>query len=354
MSAVVAYGTAVAVCVFAGWLVPAAVMRGLALSLRGTRLSATNYRGRDVYLGLGLVWIVWAVSLMVASTAFDMVGSLLALDPAGYAVALFEGPLTLPLYGVPLMLVAVSVILGFVDDAFGSAGDKGFRGHLSALASGRLTTGGLKLLGIGAVAAVYAWHIADGRSDPSSGTLETLGVWVLATLTIALSANLLNLMDLRPGRALKTYTMLAVIAAPLFVIDASRAFAAYAASLAEMAVVPWGDADTTVAALCMLVVLLGPVAAVWRFDLGEQGMLGDAGSNAMGAIVGYLLAASLPTAWLAGVAVALLALNLLSERVSFSAAIERIAPLRALDMLGRLPDDPQTGDAGREIGDDTG
>lgn len=354
MSAVAAYGIGVAVCAIAGWLIPAVAMRALTPSLQGTRLAGTNFRGRDVYPGLGLVFAVWAISLMVVSTAFDMAGSLLSLDPGGYTLALFEGPLTLPLYSVPLMLVVVSVILGFVDDAIGSHGDKGFRGHLSALSSGRLTTGGLKLLGIGMVAAVYAWSIADGRAASSSGTFETLGVWVLATLTIALSANLLNLMDLRPGRALKSYSALAMIAAPLFVIHASRSFADYARSLAEVGVVPWGTTDTWVAVLCMLLVLLGPVFAVWRYDLGEQGMLGDAGSNAMGAIVGYLFAASLPTAWLAGVAAVLLGLNLLSERVSFSATIERVAPLRALDGLGRLPVD--TGSSGQANGNanDTG
>lgn len=354
MIAVVAYGIAAVACVIGGWLVPAVAMRALTPSLHGTRLAGTNYRGRDVYLGLGLVWIVWAISLMVVSTAFDMVRSLSVLDTSGYTLALLEGPPTLSLYGVPLMLVAISVILGFLDDSFGSHGDKGFRGHLSALASGRLTTGGLKLLGIGMVAAVYAWSIADGRTAASSGTPETLGVWVLATLIIALSANLLNLMDLRPGRALKTYSALALIAAPLFVFDASRSFATYAASLAEMGVAPWDTADTWVAVLCMVVVLLGPVFAVWRYDLGEQGMLGDAGSNAMGAIIGYLLAASLPTAWLAVVAAVLLGLNLLSERMSFSAAIERVAPLRALDTLGRLPADVEAGGQVHGNGDDTG
>jgi len=106
--------------------------------------------------------------------------------------------------------------------------------------------------------------------------------------------------------------------------------------------------------VCMLLVLLGPVIAVCRYDLGERGMLGDAGSNAMGAIIGYLLAASLPTAWLAVVAVALLALNLLSERISFSTVIERFAPLRAIDGLGRLPADARFGDSASGNGSDTG
>lgn len=335
MNESVAYAIAAAACLTAGWFVPALAMRALAPALGASRLEATNYRGRRVFLGLGLVWVVWVISLMVASTAFDVVRALTGLRSDGYTVALFEGPLTLPLYGVPLMLVGISVLLGLVDDLFGTGGDKGFRGHVSALASGRLTTGGLKALGIGAISAVYAWHIAQGGSAASSGWMETVGTWVLATLVIALSANFVNLMDLRPGRALKTYSLLAVIAAPLFVVDASRAFSVYASSLAEVGVAPWSSSDTLLASLLMLLVLLGPVAAVWRFDLGERGMLGDAGSNAMGAIVGYLLASSLPLEWLAVAAATLLFLNVLSERVSFTAIIERVPPLRALDGIGR-------------------
>jgi hypothetical protein len=339
MNVSVAYAIAAAVCLTAGWFVPALVMRALAPTLRGSRLRATNYRGRTVFLGLGLVWVVWVISLMVASTAFDVVRHFVESSPDGYTVALFEGPLTLPLYGVPLMLVGISVLLGFMDDLFGTHDDKGFHGHLSALSSGRLTTGGLKALGIGAISAVYAWHIAQGRSAAASGWMETVGTWLLATLVIALSANFINLMDLRPGRALKVYSLLIVIAAPLFAVDASRAFSVYASSLAELGVAPWLSVDTLLAALLMVLVLLGPVAAVWRFDLGEEGMLGDAGSNVMGAIVGYLLASALPLEWMAAAAAALLALNVLSERVSYSAVIERVAPLRALDRLGRLTDE---------------
>ncbi len=84
--------------------------------------------------------------------------------------------------------------------------------------------------------------------------------------------------------------------------------------------------------------LLGPVAAVWRYDVGERGMLGDAGANPMGAVAGMLIVAGLP-AW--GVVVyfaVMLALNLASERYSFSRLIESNAVLGRLDMLGRSQD----------------
>jgi UDP-N-acetylmuramyl pentapeptide phosphotransferase/UDP-N-acetylglucosamine-1-phosphate transferase len=230
-----------------------------------------------------------------------------------------------------------------VDDVFGTSADKGFRGHLRALATGRLSTGGLKLLGIGFIAAVYGWRAAVQGAEEAGATsiAVRIGWWVAATLVIALSANLLNLTDLRPGRALKSYSVLAVAAGLAFALDVAGRYESYATELGFA----WVSTDTAVTAACMLIVLLGPVVAVWRYDLGERGMLGDAGSNAMGAVIGYLLAGSLDLPTLAAVAVVLLGLNALSERVSFSAVIEAVPPLRYLDGLGRLR---ESEDAARE------
>lgn len=80
---------------------------------------------------------------------------------------------------------------------------------------------------------------------------------------------------------------------------------------------------------------LVPVVAVWPYDAREQGLMGDAGSNAMGAYLGFVIAVSMPLAGLAVVTVLLLVANLASERVSYSAIIERAAALRWLDHLGR-------------------
>ena len=66
-------------------------------------------------------------------------------------------------------------------------------------------------------------------------------------------------------------------------------------------------------------------------------MLGDAGANALGGMLGAAAAASLPRpariALLAGIA----GLTAASEVVSFTKVIERTPPLRWLDMLGRRP-----------------
>ena len=163
--------------------------------------------------------------------------------------------------------------------------------------------------------------------------------WVLAALVIALAANLMNLLDLRPGRALKAYILAAPAPAVLFALASVAAYnsdvASYAAEIADLVLQPW---EAAAAAAALVIVLLGPAVAVWSADLGERAMLGDAGANTMGAIVGYLLTAVLDLTGLAIAAAVLLGLNLLSERVSFSAAIDRIAPLRLFDRLSRLPE----------------
>ncbi|HXV56543.1 MAG TPA: glycosyltransferase [Gaiellaceae bacterium] len=169
--------------------------------------------------------------------------------------------------------VTLVMLLGFLDDALGGP-ERGFREHLRA----RRTTGVLKAVGI-----------------PLAGLLRTRSV--SGALLVALSANLLNQLDTKPGRCLKGYLLAAL---PL------RA--------------PVG-----------LAVLLLP------YDLRERVMLGDAGSNALGAVLGlksvdrchgFSRWAALGT---------LAALNLLGERTSLGRLIERTPGLRELDRLGRRP-----------------
>jgi UDP-GlcNAc:undecaprenyl-phosphate GlcNAc-1-phosphate transferase len=150
--------------------------------------------------------------------------------------------------------------------------------------------------------------------------------WIMATPAIALTANLVNLTDLRPGRALKAYVLLAG--------TAIEAMAASAWFVSEGT----GMSRALTVALVASLLTLGPVLAVWRYDLGERGMLGDAGANAMGALAGFLLASSLPTWGLGVYLVLVVTLNILSERVSFSRVIEGNTLLRWIDGLGRLKD----------------
>jgi hypothetical protein len=180
---------------------------------------------------------------------------------------------------------------GAYDDLAGSGDRRGFRGHLGALRHGEVTTGAVKLGGIGATGIVSA-ALAGG---------SPVDVIINAGL-VAGGANLLNLFDLRPGRAIKV----AVGSAAL--IGAAGQDSVAASAAAALALLPE--------------------------DLGERAMLGDAGANALGAMLGASATGlSRPTriVLLAGIA----GLTAASEKVSFTKVIERTPALRWLDMLGR-------------------
>ena len=215
---------------------------------------------------------------------------------------------------------AGAAAFGGYDDFAGNGSSKGFRGHLGALRNGELTTGAVKLAGIGAAglaAALIAGGSADGASgNGAGGGYEADGVVGRRAVTAALAdavinagliaggANLLNLFDLRPGRAAKVALIAGGLLAP-----------AGGASAAPLAA----------------------AAALLPEDLGERAMLGDAGANALGAMLGTAAATSLSRpARLAALGV-ITGLTAASEVVSFTKVIERTAPLRWLDMLGRRP-----------------
>ena len=193
--------------------------------------------------------------------------------------------------------------LGGYDDLAGRGDRRGFRGHLGALAQGEVTTGAVKIGGIGATGLASSALLGGGPLDMA----------VNAGL-IAGGANLLNLFDLRPGRAIKV----AALAGGL--IAATGRPGGGPAPGATLAGIP-----------------LGAALALVDEDLGERAMLGDAGANALGAMLGAAAAASLPRSGRVAVLAGIIALTAASEKISFTKVIQRTPPLHWLDMLGRRP-----------------
>ncbi len=192
---------------------------------------------------------------------------------------------------------AGAAAFGIYDDLAGSGARRGLRGHLGALARGQVTSGAVKIGGIGASGVAAAALLGGSAADQ-----------VINAGLIAGGANLLNLFDLRPGRAIKV------------ALTASALLAAGSATARQCAAAPAG------AALALL-----------PDDLGERAMLGDAGANAIGAMLGAAAAAALPRpARIGGLAV-IVGLTAASEVVSFTKVIERTPALRWIDMLGRRP-----------------
>jgi UDP-N-acetylmuramyl pentapeptide phosphotransferase/UDP-N-acetylglucosamine-1-phosphate transferase len=247
-----------------------------------SRWRRTNHRGEPVTLLEGPALVLGATVGLLAAPGVP------GRARAGGAVALLTAG-----------------ALGAYDDLAGDAGRKGLAGHLGALARGELTTGAVKLLGLAATGALAA--AVTSEADPA-GRLGTTGSGVVDMLiggaVVAGSANLLNLLDLRPGRALKVV----LLTGPWLLAGASTGPAA---------------------------AVLGSAAVLLPADLRERSMLGDSGANAAGAALGVAALSRLGRPGRAAVLAVLVGLTVTSERVSFTRVIESTPGLRELDRLGR-------------------
>lgn len=262
------------------------------------RLERVNFRGRTVSLrgGVGVAAGAVAASAQLGRA----LGAGAGARPAAAAVA----------------ATGAAGAAGLIDDLDAGAHDgqtpaKGLKGHLSALARGRVTTGAVKIAVIGSGALVAGVLLARHRAAaplrrPAATALDA----VVSAVTIASWADVHNLLDLRPGRALKAA---ALLTAPLLA-DRRRAAAA----------------SRALAAGC-----LGAAAAALPGDLMEETMLGDTGANALGALAGTALAAHPARPVRVAAAAAGTGLVLASERVSFTRVIARTPALAALDAVGR-------------------
>ena len=198
---------------------------------------------------------------------------------------------------VPVLVYALGIaLLGLVDDAFGG-GSRGWRGHGAAVARGGFSTGALKAGGALALALFAMDYLEDDT-----------GRYVLAVALLVLTTNLFNLLDLRPGRAVKALVLLG----------------------AGLTLGTW-DARP----LASLGLFAAPALVVGLYDLRERAMLGDAGSNLIGALAGLWLVLSLGASGQAVALAIVLALTVYGEFRSLNAAIEKTPLVREIDSLGR-------------------
>jgi UDP-N-acetylmuramyl pentapeptide phosphotransferase/UDP-N-acetylglucosamine-1-phosphate transferase len=185
---------------------------------------------------------------------------------------------------------------GIIDDIIGNRGVSGLSGHFKSLFKGKLTTGGFKALFGGFVGILISVSIS-----------RNIGDIVVNTLIIALSTNLMNLLDLRPGRAIKAYL---VIMIPI--------------------------AFTVASFLVPLPLLILPnVIAYFYTDLKARAMMGDTGSNVLGISIGFMFVAgysfNVRISWL----VFLILIHALTEKYSLTKIIEKVGVLNFIDRLGR-------------------
>lgn len=263
------------------FLVPAG-----ARGLRDAGLVRENYRGALLAFPLGAVLATAALVALAPLAFLDDRGDLDLLEP--------DLRRWLPyLLGI--------AFLGFLDDALGRgeavSTPRGWRGHWAALREGSLSTGAIKAIGALALAA----YVVSGRGLEDWRYVADVALLILAT-------NLFNLLDLRPGRAEKG----------LVLLGAGLCLGAWT----------WEPME-------LLGIFVGPVLVGAWLTLGERAMLGDTGSNLVGAIAGvWLLTVLGADARLVALAV-VLALTIYGELRSISRTIDSVPPLRWLDSLGR-------------------
>ncbi len=245
-----------------------------------------NYRGARLAFPLGAVLATAALVALAPLAFLDDRADLDLLDP--------DLRRWLP------YVVGVA-FLGFLDDSLGrgEAADtpRGWRGHWSALRQGRLSTGAIKAIGALALAA----YVVSGRGLESWRYLADVGLLILTT-------NLFNLIDLRPGRAEKALALLGV----------------------GICLGAW-----TLAPIELLGIFAGPILVGAWFTLRERAMLGDTGSNLVGAIAGVWLLTTLGGDGRLIALAIVVALTIYGELRSISATIDSVTPLRWLDSLGR-------------------
>jgi UDP-GlcNAc:undecaprenyl-phosphate/decaprenyl-phosphate GlcNAc-1-phosphate transferase len=278
-------------------LAAAAIAPALLRMLERNGHTRPNYRGRQLPLPLGVLVPAAALLALVPLTLIAR------LAPA----AVFHPEIQ------PILLYALGVlVLGLIDDAFGGgepavAGEapeaqgpppkRGWRGHGAAIARGEFSTGALKAVGsLGlALLAMDQLGLSDGR-------------WLLAAGVLVLATNVFNLLDLRPGRSGKAFVLLGA-----------------ALTIGSGQLRP----------LWALGLLVAPALIAGVYDLRERAMLGDTGSNLLGALAGLWLVLTLSgTGQLIALGL-LAAITLYGELRSISALIERTPGLRELDSWGR-------------------
>lgn len=242
-----------------------------------------NYRGARLPFPFGFVIVAAAVVALVPLAALARLAGADVFEPDLGVVAVYA-------LGV--------AFLGLADDVL-SGPSRGWRGHGSAVLTGAFSTGALKAVG----ALGLALFALQGRGGTKLEYLLAVAVLVLAT-------NLFNLLDLRPGRSAKAFVLLGA----LLTLGAWDARPLWTVGL-----------------------FAGPVLVAGIYDVRERAMLGDTGSNLIGALAGLWLVLTLDTTGLLVALVVLAAITVYGEFRSISAFLERTPMLKHLDSFGRPP-----------------
>lgn len=251
------------------------ILRFILSLLRNTGVVRQNYRGVYIPVAVG---ITFPMTVLLTQTVLQLAGRTMGEQ-----------------FTVYLLGITFISLLGLLDDLLGSRDALGFRGHFSRLLRGELTTGGLKALGGGFVALYMAVQFSPSWRD-----------LLVNVLLLALFTNLINLLDLRPGRAVKGFLLIFLVIPTVARVQ----FQIY-------------------------VPLVAAMLAYFPFDLKAKVMMGDAGSNVLGLTLGTMCVLGMDLPFRLGTLAFLILVHLFTEKYSLTEIIDRFAVLRYLDNLGR-------------------
>ena len=250
-----------------------------------------NYKNEMIPVGMGIVFLPMIIINSII-LGFVTLNTIWFVSSSNYNLNIVW-LLCLALYIFSMMAMFFA---GALDDLIGNRNVSGLKGHFKSLFKGELTTGGFKALFGGFVGLVVSVCISSSIVDI-----------IVNTLIIALSTNLMNLFDLRPGRAIKVYL---VIIIPIYI-------------------------TLTGYTKVFPLLILPNVLAYFNIDLKARGMMGDTGSNVLGISIGVLMALGygikVRLAWL----VFLILMHLITEKFSLTKIIEKNRVLKFIDNLGR-------------------
>lgn len=252
--------------------------------LEDAGITRENYKGEKIPTSLGVVFIL--NTLLIISLFFII-------------YPFYTGNMFL----IMLFFLPILGFLGLLDDFVGTKDKKGFRGHFKAFLKFKMTSGFIKAFFgflISVIVCIFIFFKEDGTN------------WIeifISAIIIALLTNFFNLLDLRPGRAIKIYFMLTAITlyfANDWLIDTFEVSA-----------------------------ILGGTLLIYSFyDFKGKAMMGDVGSNVLGFVMGVLVVVNFSYLSKIFILGGLILFHILSEFYSLSEAIEKNRFLRFLDKLG--------------------
>ncbi|MBN4062763.1 MAG: glycosyltransferase [Alkaliphilus sp.] len=237
---------------------------------------AKNYCADIIVTGMGLILVpVIIFCFSISIVFFDLQHSILLVFLCGVLAIAF---------------------VGIIDDLLGKDCTRGFKGHIGSLIRGIVTTGGLKAM----IGALIAGFIALINSN---NILEV----IINALIIALMANLLNIFDLRPGRAIKLFFVLGLVFIYIGLTFESKLF---------------------------LAVVIGFSAVYLPHELRRSSMLGDVGANLLGICLGLIAIISFSLLIKYILLINLLIIHYVAEKHSLTKIIQNNIILKYIDEIG--------------------